>query len=1108
MKSSNNKILESANIRTPDQRLRIFVSSTLQELAEERRIVKKAIEQLHLIPVLFELGARPHPPRDLYRSYLIQSHIFIGIYWQRYGWIAPEMDISGLEDEYILSANLPRLIYVKSPAPDQEPGLTTLLKRMEAEGNTCYKKFSSPQELGDLVANDLSLFLSERFEDSISSNLPPDYTSTRKLTNLPTDLTPFIGREEEVRVIGGLLNKENVHLVTLTGPGGVGKTRLAIRAASSQNGKFEDGIWMVDLAPLSDSDLVAQSIANTFGVREEKGRELGQTLLDYLQEKNLLLILDNCEHIIAGVAGIADTLIRNAQSLCILATSREPLNITGEMLFTVHPLTTPVLQDKLTLEGLMQCEAVRLFIGRAQLVDAKFILSSQNMLAVAQLCSRLDGIPLAIELAAARVRALSVEEIAARLDDRFNILVGNRTTLPRQQTLKALFDWSYALLQENERSLLQRLSIFAGGWTLEAAEEVCSGGSIERFEMLDLLSQLVDKSMVIADIGNRRQRYRFLETIRQFSREYLAESEDANSTIQKHSKYYSALAINSALELWGPTQEIRLSQMVAEHDNLLQALEWLSHSQDQQGLFLEMAVSLWRFWDILGYFSEGRAWIQSALESNPNAPISLRADGLGGLGNLVIQQGEYQQARSLHQQSLALFQELNDKSGIARELAILGEIAHYRGDYDQAVDLLNDSLALMYEIGDNDGIANSIGHLGMIARDRGKYEFAKDLLEESLKLCRKSEDKSMIAEALNNLGLNVYYLCQYTQARDLFDEAVNIYRELNDTCGISDTLQLLGNVAKDQGNYRNANQLYEECLELKQSIGDRRGIAQATSSLAEVALFQGKYQHAVELAEQGLTLFQNLGVKRGIVYSIGVQTYIAHFQGDYTRARILADKCLALASEISAPRPTAYAKDALGLVAYIQGNYTQAFDLFCEAQDIFRKIGDQRSRVVTLVNLARTAYRQGDMDQAMNYLDEGLVIANKLEVQWIISYVLEIMGLLYRSQGNYDRSIELFKESLRISIEQDNVQGIANCLGALAGIAAQKNQPMQAALLFASAEKYREMIGAIMGKTDREEYDHYLELLHNQLDEVDYNKAWSKGRETSVEQLYSEILSW
>jgi tetratricopeptide (TPR) repeat protein len=732
------------------------------------------------------------------------------------------------------------------------------------------------------------------------------------------------------------------------------------------------------------------------------------------------------------------------------------------------------------------------------------------MLAISQICARLDGIPLAIELAAARARVLSVEEIAVRLDDRFRLLAGNRSAPPRQQTLSALMDWSHDLLTQKERILFRRLSVFSGGWTLQAAEGVCAGGSIQAAEVLDLLTYLIDKSLVIAEPGNGIKRFHFLETIYQYSQERLAESKERNEFLHKHVAYFLKMAEDSYAELWGPKQADTLDHLEAELNNLRSALGWLEHEPGCEDMLLRMSGALWRFWEIRGYINEGRSWLERALSRNPDAPAYLRANGLRGAGNLARSQGDYEQAKTMHEQSLSLFRELGDdyKLGVAREIDVLGEIAKFLGDYPKSVDLHKESLALRYEIGDKEGIAVSIGQLGIIARDQGHYQQAREQLQESLDLSRELEDKMLTALALNNLGLVAYLQCEYEHASGIFAEALSIYRELDAKLDISNTLQDLGNVAKDQGDFKRAGAIYNECLALKQELGDKRGIARVTANLAEVAFWQGNYHQAAKLVEQSLTLSHELGAKRDILVSLVLMAYIAYYQGDYVRALSLAKEGLALSIEIDSPRASAYAKEVFGLEAYAQGNLAQAREQLQQALAIFQKVNDRRNVAHTLINLARIAYRQGDRASATRFLDESLTISHELKIKWTLGFVLEIMGLLQRSQGNYGRALALFQESLQLSIEQDNKQGIANCLGALAGLAVMTGQPKRAARWFAAAEKLRGVMGARMGCYDQQEYEDRLDMLRIQLDEAAFQIEWSQGNSMKLDRVIEDLSNW
>lgn len=965
------------------------------------------------------------------------------------------------------------------------------------------------RDLGEYDLKDLRR--SEHIYQLIIPGLPKDFPPLKVNqtlhNNLPLALTSFIGRQMEITQVKQFLT--STRLLTITGSGGAGKTRLALRVGTDLVEHFPDGVWWVDLVSLTNPALVPQFIANTLTIHEEVGRPLVQTLLDNLRTKNLLLILDNCEHLLEEIPHLSEKLLRGAPHLRILATSREPLGLTGETIWCIPPLTSPDPLEPIDLDKLVTFESVTLFVARAAAVKPGFTLTPQNVLPITEICTRLEGIPLAIELAAARVKVLSASEIAARLVDCFHLLGDEgRTTLTRQQTLRAVMDWSYNLLAEKERLLFQRLSVFAGGWSLSSAESICAGGLLQPAEILNLLAHLVDKSLVVAEHHSGSERYRFLETIRQYARERLRNNDEEEPFAHKHAEHFLDLVEQSYADLWGPKQEDRLLLLEREHDNLRAALDWMVGDPNRGEMLLRMAATIWRFWQIHGNITEGRTWLEHALATNQDAPAQLRANALRGAGKFAHQQGDYQQAMTLHTQGLNLFREIGDKVGIARQLNALGEIAQIQGDYSQAANLHTESLALHYENGDREGIAASLEQLGIIARDHGQYHSARELLEESLKLNRERGDRLHTALSLNNLGVVAHFLCEYKHAISLYEQAVAISRQLKDRTGIANTLQNLAVVTKDQGDFTRSANLYHECLELRESFGDKRGIARATAGLAEVAFFQGDYPRAADLARKSLALFRELGVKRGIIISLEVLAFTANYQGDLDQASALAEESLTLSTEVDFPLAIAYGKEVFGLGAFARGDLEEAARQHKEALEIFRKIDDQRNVAHILVNLARTSYRKNDLASATRFLNESLSISRRLNIRWSLAFSLEIMGLLQRNAGNHARAWVLFRESLSLSLEQENQQGIANCLGAIAGLAAMTNQPVYATHLFAAADKLRKSMGMKMGLHDQEEYEHSFSLLRNQLDKGQFQAIWSQGSQMTLDQVIDELKTF
>src|SRR5579871_3168636 len=592
-------------------------------------------------------------------------------------------------------------------------------------------------------------------------SLPSDFPALNSLdslpNNLPRQLSSFIGREKEIEEVKSLLSSSA--LVTLTGTGGCGKTRLALQVAADVLEKYPSGVWLVELAALSDPFLVVQTVATSLRLREAPGQPLLQTLLDYLQPRTLLLMLDNCEHLLQACADLAQTLLTRCPNLKVLTTSRAALRIAGEQVYRVPSLLAPdpgdLPKEEKELAGIVsEYEAPRLFVERASLYRSDFALTPRNASGVASVCHCLDGIPLAIELAAARVNVLSVEEINARLEHRFRLLRGNsRTTLPRQQTLQATLDWSYELLSEKERLLLGRLCVFAGGWRLEAAEKVCSDKQIVDFEVMDLLASLIDKSLVIAQEQGGKSRYRLLETIREYGKQKLKETQEEKRWRDRHLEHFLALAEEAESQLRGAEQAQSLERLQEEHENLRTALKWSQQDKDSQEEGIRLVGSICWFWEIRGYWSECREHLQAIL-SQKTSPAHTRAwaKAHNEAGNLAYLQGDYAGARALYEESLAIYKGLGDQKSIAALLSNLGNVAYDQGDYAAARQLYEESLAIRREIGDKRGIAHSLANLGNVAYNQGDYAAARALYEESLGISRELGDMRVIAESLEGMA--------------------------------------------------------------------------------------------------------------------------------------------------------------------------------------------------------------------------------------------------------------------------------------------------------------------------------------------------------------------
>ncbi len=686
-------------------------------------------------------------------------------------------------------------------------------------------------------------------------NLPSEFAPLKTLeafpNNLPIQMTSFIGRENEIAEIKQELSAH--HLVTLTGSGGTGKTRLSLQVAADLLGQYEDGVWFIELAPLTDPALVVQGVASTFGLKEEAGRSLETALKDYLREKSLLLILDNCEHLIAACAQFADTFLHACPKLKILASSREALGIAGESAYHVPSLSVPDPNHLPSIETLSQYDAVRLFIDRAVMVQPAFAITNQNAPALAQICYRLDGIPLAIELAASRVKALKVEDLEKRLDDRFRLLTGgSRTALPRQQTLRALIDWSYDLLSEPERLLLRRLSVFAGGWTLEALESVCADNDIvgaslalARDDILDLTTHLVDKSLIILDEQAKGTRYRILETIRQYAREKFLESGEGLDVRNRHLDYFLSLAERAEPEVQGAEQQAWLDRLEVDHDNFRAALEWsLGGEETRAEAGLRMAGSLWWFWFMRGYSNEGGEWLERILiASQTSADLVTRAKALCKVGWLKSFGG------TRTEEGLALGRTLGlaGRESMALALWGMGAWAYYQAEYARAKSLEEESLNLFRELGHRWGICETLCWLESAMSAQGDYQQAAPLFEESLTLARHARDSNEIGWSLWQLGGLAMTQGNFEQATTFLEESLALYKEIKSPQSITWLLGALGNAALYKGDYQQAVSRYEEALALYWERGDERRIAEGLEQLANAAAVRKQPEQAARL---------------------------------------------------------------------------------------------------------------------------------------------------------------------------------------------------------------------------------------------------------------------
>lgn len=708
--------------------------------------------------------------------------------------------------------------------------------------------------------------------------------------NLPAFITPLIGREWIIRQVREIISGPQARLVTVLGPGGIGKTRLALYVAREMLPEFKDGVFFVPLASLRDPQFVPSAILQTLQLKETANLPAMARLKQYLAGKEMLLVLDNFEQLLGGVAWL-DELLAAAPGLKMLVTSQAVLHIYGEREFSLPPLDLPDLAHLPTPARLLDYEAVRLFVERARAVQPDFTLTNENYEAVAELCVRLDGLPLSIELAAARLKILSVFSLLEKLSDRrLTILTRGATTLPpRQQSLRRTIEWSYHLLDEKEQQLFDRLGIFRNGWTVDAAYKICDPEAATENQSLDDLSQLLDKSLVVRLPGQAaEQRFGMLETLREFALERLDWRQESPLLRERHTAYYRSLAEQAESKLTGPDQVIWLDRLDQDQENLRGALQWLIEQAqaatlapdfvtqenrvgppEEKILAVQMAAGLASYWDTRGHYSEGRHWLAQvlALSEGTSAGTSAgdlrllqaRAKALNKAGDLAFLQGEFAQSRVYLEESLALKRQLEDKPGIAAVLNSFGNLAVWQREFGLAVRVVEESLNIRKELNDQAGISATLRNLGNIYTSTGEFRLAAEAYQESLAIAGKLNNKQGQAIGLGSLGKVFLQQEHYEQAAQLLQESLVLFEELGDKRRVAITLDLLGCVYMNQALYEQAFQLSLKSLTIERELGDRWGIAASLTNLGNIKSRQGQLEEARHFYLESLDFLCELG---------------------------------------------------------------------------------------------------------------------------------------------------------------------------------------------------------------------------------------------------------
>ncbi|MFN2465736.1 MAG: tetratricopeptide repeat protein [Candidatus Dormibacteria bacterium] len=970
--------------------------------------------------------------------------------------------------------------------------------------DTALPEGSTLEDLGEHRLKDLErpLRLLQLCHPRLDRDFPPPRSLELVRHNLPVQTSTFVGREQELAEVARML--ASARMVSLLGPGGTGKTRLAYQAAAEAVSDFPDGIWVTELAPVTEETSIPLAALRSVGLREEAGRSPTDTLVDHLRDRQALMILDNCEQVVAGAASLAQALLSKCPRLRVLVTSREPLRIPGEGAYHVPGLGMPAAIVPAELDVLAETDAVRLFVTRAGEVRPGFALRPDNAADIAMICRGLDGLPLAIELAASRARSLSASQIRERLGRTLDLLSrGTRGVDARQATLRGAIEWSHRLLAEGEQVLFRRLAVFAGGWQLEAAEGVCSGEGLEVDGVLDTLDSLVDKSLVAVDEDEKGQtRYRLLGTIRAYATECLEAAGESDPVADRHSAWYAALVAAASESPLGSTQQAGwFDRLEADHANHLAALGHLIRHADPEAV--ELAGRMGPFWGGRAHWLVGREQLGAALLV-ASGPSSARARVLGGLGIIAHSLGDFPEARARFQEALDIARDLGDRQAQGRHLGGLGNLANALGNYPEARTHFEEALDIAREIDDRWGEGAWLGSLGFVAAALGHYPEARTRFHEALDIAREIGDRRAEGTWLGNLGNVAHALGDNREARARLEEALDIARDLGDRPSEGRLLGNLGNVAHALSDFPEARARYQEALDIAREIGNRPSEGACLGNLGNVAHALSDFPEARARYQEALDIARDLGDRRAEGYWLGNLGNVALSLGDYAEVRVRYHGALDIAREIGDRLSEGRHIGGLGSVAHALGDYPEARARFQAALDIAREIGNRPSEGICLGSLGSVAHTLGDFPEARARYQEALDIAREIGDRPSEGFWLCNLGAVATALGDWSEARGRCNEALGIAQDLKSPALSVNVIDAVAVLLATAGQYEEAVELVEWADETRRRIGSVREKAEQDSADQLMSDARDHLS----GDALEQARKQGAARTATEMLDF